>query len=106
MDERLRERTSAELFGCPEADQFGRPGDDHFGRPGPELIGRPLTRETRELVTVDGPSKSSDLFIALAHELVRRFPGRRIHLVVDNYIIHRSKKTQRALEKLDGKVIL
>ncbi len=61
---------------------------------------------TRELVTVDGPSKSSDLFIALLHELVGRFPGRRIHLVVDNYIIHRSKKTQRVLEKLDGKVVV
>ena len=61
---------------------------------------------TQELVTVDGPSKSSDLFIALLQELVRRFPGRRIHLVVDNYIIHRSKKTQRALEKLDGQVVL
>ncbi|HJN78132.1 MAG TPA: IS630 family transposase [Myxococcota bacterium] len=61
---------------------------------------------TQELVAVDGPSKSSDLFIALLHELVERFEGRRIHLVVDNYIIHRSKKTQRALEKLDGKVVL
>ncbi len=61
---------------------------------------------TRELVSVDGPSKSSDLFIKLAHELVRRFPDRRVHLVVDNYIIHKSKKTKRALEKLDGKVVV
>ncbi len=61
---------------------------------------------TQELITVDGPSKSSDLFLALLNELVRRFGSRRVHLVVDNYIIHRSKKTQRALAKLNGQVVL
>ena len=30
----------------------------------------------------------------------------RIHLIVDNYIIHSSKKTKAALEALDGKVVL
>ena len=44
------------------------------GRNKKHYIAGAYDRETSELVTVDGPSKSSDLFIALAHELVRRFP--------------------------------
>ena len=76
------------------------------GRNKKHYIAGAYDRATQELITVDGPSKSSDLFIALLHELVRRFAGRTIHLIVDNYIIHRSKKTRRALEKLDGKVVL
>jgi len=76
------------------------------GRNKKHYIAGAYDRASKELVTVDGDSKSSDLFIALLEELVRRFEGRRIHLVVDNYIIHKSKKTKRALEKLDGKVVL
>ncbi|MEZ6010238.1 MAG: IS630 family transposase [Planctomycetota bacterium] len=62
---------------------------------------------TDELITVDGPSKNSLLFIALLHALAARFADRgTVHLVVDNYIIHKSKLTQRAVEKLQGKVRL
>jgi len=62
---------------------------------------------TKTLVTVDGESKSSDLFIGLLNELVRRYrPHGTIHLVVDNYIIHKSKKTRAALKALNGKVTL
>ena len=62
---------------------------------------------TDELVFVDGPRKNSDLFIALLHKLAARYAKRgTVHLVVDNYIIHKSKKTQRAIAKLDGKVVL
>lgn len=63
--------------------------------------------KTKTLITVDGPSKSSDLFIALLAELAKRYRLHgTIHLVVDNYIIHRSKKTLAALKKLKGKVAL
>lgn len=56
---------------------------------------------------VDGKSKSSDLFVALLRELVRRYrPHGTIHLVVDNSIIHKSKKTRAALKALKGKVTL
>lgn len=62
---------------------------------------------TDTLVVVDGERKRSALFIALLEELARRFAARgTVHLVVDNYIIHKSKITQRALAKLDGKVVL
>ncbi len=62
---------------------------------------------TKTLVAVDGPSKASDLFIKLLHELASRYRLHgTVHLVVDNYIIHRSKKTRRALKALGGKIEL
>jgi transposase len=61
--------------------------------------------DTGDLITTEGPSKSSDLFIALLSALVVAFPDAgTIHLVLDNYIIHKSKKTQAALAKLHGKI--
>jgi putative transposase len=63
--------------------------------------------KTKTLITVDGESKASDLFIALLAELAKRYrPHGTIHLVVDNYSIHHSKKTQAALKALKGKVTL
>ena len=63
--------------------------------------------ERRELLVVDGPRKNSDLFIRLCEHLADVFPdARRIHLVVDNYIVHSSKKTKAALEELGGRVVL
>ena len=63
--------------------------------------------DTKNLVVVDGKRKNSALFIDLVQELARRHQGMgTVHLVVDNYVIHHSKITQRALRKLDGKVVL
>ncbi len=51
--------------------------------------------------------KNSDLFIALLEELCRRYRRpRRIHLVLDNFIIHKSKRTLRCLAELGGRVVL
>ena len=62
---------------------------------------------TQELVCVDGPKKTSDLFISLVDRLVERHTGKgKIHLVLDNYIIHHSKKTRKAVEKHNGLVVL
>jgi putative transposase len=62
---------------------------------------------TKNLITVDGPKKTSDLFILLLQELATRYRMfGTVHLVVDNYIIHKSKKTQKALSELKGKVVL
>jgi transposase len=64
-------------------------------------------RLTNELIVVDGPRKNSALFIELLDELARRFEGSwTVHLVVDNYIIHKSKITQKAVEKHGGKIVL
>jgi len=60
-----------------------------------------------ELVWVEGPSKCSALFIKLVNQIVARFAHlRRIHLILDNYIIHTSKITQKALQAKQGKVQL
>lgn len=62
---------------------------------------------TGDLIAVSGSSKSSALFIALLDAVVARYPNApTIHLVVDNYVIHKSKITQKALERLQGKVKL
>jgi transposase len=62
---------------------------------------------TGDLIAVSGFSKSSALFIALLDAIVDRYPhAPTIHIVVDNYVIHKSKITQKALERLKGKVKL
>jgi len=53
---------------------------------------------TKRLVWVGAERKNSDLFIALLGRLAKAFPrAGRIHLVLDNFIIHASKKTQKAV---------
>jgi transposase len=52
-------------------------------------------------------SKNSSLFCQLLFELARHFRhARRIHLVVDNYGIHKSHMTERALRELGGRIVL
>lgn len=66
-----------------------------------------MNAKTKELIWVPGERKASDLFIALVERLAEGYPKkRRIHLVVDNYIIHKSKKTQRALARFGDKFVL
>lgn len=63
--------------------------------------------QTKGLVAVDGERKNSDLFIKLVIDLARRYSGWGvIHLVLDNYVIHHSKKTLAAVKALNGKVVL
>lgn len=62
--------------------------------------------ETGDLITTEGASKSSDLFIKLLGALMVAFPKGNIHLILDNYIIHKSKKTRAFLAKLGGRIKL
>jgi transposase len=51
--------------------------------------------------------KDSDLFCQLLWLLAKKYSrARRIHLIVDNYAIHSSRKTQAALESLQGRIVL
>jgi transposase len=60
-----------------------------------------LCFKTGEVTYVIGQKKRSELFLQLIKALVERYPeAKRIHLVVDNYIIHHSKLTQKALRVL------
>lgn len=67
-----------------------------------------LDAKTGEVHYVDGPRKRSALFVTLVLHLAKKcYPtARRIHLIVDNYVIHTSQITRRALEELDGRVVL
>lgn len=59
-----------------------------------------LNRATGTIVCAEGERKTSRLFIALLDAVARRYPrAPRIHLIVDNYIIHKSKVTQAALRR-------
>lgn len=66
-----------------------------------------LDPKTRDLTIMTGTRKASELFICLVQDLVERYRDRGvIHIVVDNYVIHHSKKTQRTVAAFGGKVVL
>jgi len=66
-----------------------------------------LNATTGQLTWVDGDRKRSSLFCALVERLVEDHPrARHIHIILDNYIIHSSKITQRAVARFGGKVVL
>jgi transposase len=66
-----------------------------------------LEARTRRLVTVDAPKKNSLLFCQLVEQLVAAYPrARRLHLILDNYIVHSSKITQRFLAMFGNRVVL
>ncbi len=66
-----------------------------------------LNAKTKRLTWVDAPTKASDLFMKLVWKLATEYrKARRIHLIVDNYIIHSSKKTRRFLAQFDDRVKL
>lgn len=62
---------------------------------------------TQRLLCVDGAKKKSSLFCALLRHLAIQYPNaRRIHVVLDNYIIHKSKIVLRCMEELEGRIVL
>jgi len=62
---------------------------------------------TGTVTYVHGPRKNSLLFIDLLHALNHRYRrSRRLHLIADNYIIHKSRATREALAALDGRIQL
>lgn len=77
------------------------PGNNKKG-----YIAGALEHRTGEMVYIEGPRKNSDLFIGLVNGLAGFYPDKLVHVVVDNYIIHKSKKTLTALTRLGGRVRL
>jgi transposase len=62
--------------------------------------------DRRSLVTVTAERKTSGLFISLLEALLRRHPDFRIHLILDNYIIHSSRQTRTFIEGTSGRIVL
>lgn len=62
---------------------------------------------TGQLTWVIGEKKNSELFMRLVFQLGHAYPGvKRVHLIVDNYSIHKSHFTKLILASCDGKVRL
>lgn len=67
-----------------------------------------LDARTGRLTWVEADHKNSDLFIEQLWQLVQdHYPkAKRIHLILDNFRIHKSQRTQLALKGIGGKVQL
>lgn len=70
-------------------------------------IGGALNSRTGKVLYAHGPRKNSDLFIDSLHVINNAYRrAKKIHLVLDNYIIHKSGKTKQALETFGGRIQL
>jgi len=66
-----------------------------------------LNAFTGKLTWVEGRKKNSELFMRLLFQLGREYPeAKRIHLILDNYGIHKSHYTKLVLASCAGKVRL
>jgi len=64
-----------------------------------------LNAHTGQLTWVEGDSKNSELFVRLIFALGRAYPNApRIHLILDNYGIHKSQFTKMIRASCDGRV--
>ncbi len=119
--DRLVARASAEdeVFFADEADIHLNPriGTTYMRRgkqlvvltPGKNVkryVAGALNSRTGSITHVVAEKKNSDLFVTLVEALCRAYRrARRIHLVLDNFIIHKSRSTLRALAALGGRVV-
>lgn len=70
-------------------------------------IGGALNARTGKVLYAHGPRKNSDLFIDSLHVINKAYRRAKIiHIVLDNYIIHKSAKAKRALENFGGRIQL
>lgn len=77
------------------------------GKNAKRYVAGALDPNTSALMWVSADKKNSELFIALLERLAEAYPqARRIHIVLDNFIIHSSKKTQKALAHFGDKFVL
>lgn len=66
-----------------------------------------LDARTGRLTWVESDRKNSDLFILQLWQLIKDYPNARcIHIILDNFSIHKSQRTQLALTALGPKVQL
>jgi transposase len=66
-----------------------------------------LNATTKKLTWVASTSKASDLFCKLVWKVAAEHrDAKRIHFIVDNYIIHSSKKTRAFLAQFGDRVVL
>lgn len=66
-----------------------------------------MDAKTRRLIWADGPRKNSGLFIALLKKLLTRYADRRvIHVILDNFKIHKSRQVWAWMKEFGGRIRL
>lgn len=66
-----------------------------------------MNARTQQVVCVEGAKKSSALFVELLKKLDRSYQGQSvIHVILDNYVIHRSQQTRKVLAEWGGRFVL
>ena len=66
-----------------------------------------LDARTGQIIWTGSMRKNSALFLSLVYKLVKLLPdAKRIHLILDNFKIHKSLQTKQALADLGGRVRL
>jgi transposase len=66
-----------------------------------------LDSRTRRLLFVDGPKKNSQLFCDLLDVLSAAYPdAKTVHVILDNYGIHKTPLVQHRLAALGGRIVL
>jgi len=72
-----------------------------------DYIAGALAVDGSDLIWVKGERKNTDLFIRFLKKIQTACPNaKRIHLILDNYVIHKSKKLQRYLEAYGERLAL
>jgi transposase len=62
---------------------------------------------SERIIWVEASRKNSPLFIALLKKLARVYADKKvIHVVLDNYVIHSSRITERAVAGFEGRIVL
>jgi transposase len=66
-----------------------------------------MDAQTRRIIWADGPKKNSGLFIALLRKLLRRYEGKRkIHVILDNFKIHKSRQVWAWMKEFGARIRL
>lgn len=71
-----------------------------------EYVAGAMDAKTDEVIWTTAKKKNSDVFVQLLEKLNDRYADRRrIHVILDNYVIHRSRRTRSALVQFGGWIV-
>lgn len=98
VDIHLNPKIGLDWMGCGQQKEVLTPGQNKK-----RYLAGALHAHSGELIWVEGDSKNSMLFVRLLWELTQRYPeARRIHVILDNYSIHRTALVQTSLRTEQG----
>jgi transposase len=101
VDIHLNPKIGVDWMNCGKQKQVMTPGQNEKC-----YLAGALNAYTGKLIWFGAERKNSSLFIGLLKELTRQHPTGTIHLILDNYKIHKSQQTMAALAALGGRIQL